>query len=109
MKVTEAPAAEQVLVAINLQNRMLSIQEYNVQRVVYTVENRNDQPVEVLVEHPRLPEYQPFDTPDAVETTAESYRHLVRAKPHGTVTFTAQQRRLEELGRLMATWRTLAA
>ena len=94
VKVTEAPAAEQVLVAVNLQNRMLSIQEYNVQRVVYTVENRNDQPVEVLVEHPRLPEYQPFDTPDAVETTAESYRHLVRAKPHGTVTFTAQQRRL---------------
>jgi hypothetical protein len=94
VKVSEAPAAEQVLVAVNLEHRMLSIQEYNIQRIVYTVDNRNEQPVEVLIEHPRLPEYTPFDTPEPAETTADTYRYRVRVKPHATVTFTAQQRRL---------------
>lgn len=94
VRVTEAPAAEQAIVAVQLEHRMLSIQEYNVQRIVYTVENRNEQPVEVMIEHPRLPEYTPFDTLDPVEMTADTYRYLVRVKPHSTATFTAQQRRL---------------
>lgn len=94
VKVSEAPAAEQVLVAVRLEHRMLSIEEYNIQRVVYTVDNRNEQPVEVLIEHPRLPEYTPFDTPEPAETTADTYRYLVQVKPHATAVFSAQQRRL---------------
>ncbi len=94
VKISEAPAAEQVLVAVNLEHRMLSVQEYNIQRIVYTVENRNEQPVDVTIEHPRLPQYTPFDTPEPAEATADTYRYLVRVKPHGTTTFTAQQRRL---------------
>lgn len=94
VKVTEETTNEQLLVSVNIANGLLSLQEYQIQRVTYRVENRNDQAVNVTLEHPRLANYTPFDTPDPVETTADAYRYLVQVKAHSVAVFTAAQRRL---------------
>jgi len=94
VKVTEETSSEQVLVSVNIANGLLSFQEYQIQRIAYRVENHNDQPVSVTIEHPRLANYATHETPEPAETTADAYRYLVQVKAHGASTFTAAQRRL---------------
>lgn len=94
VKVTEETTHEQVLISVSIFKGLLSLQEYQIQRVTYRIENRNDQAVNVTLEHPRLTDYTPFDTPEPAESTAEAYRYLVQAKAHGAAAFTVSQRRL---------------
>ncbi len=94
VKVTEEMTHEQVLISVAIFKGLLSLQEYQIQRVTYRIENRNDQAVNVTLEHPRLTDYTPFDTPEPVESTAEAYRYLVQVKAHGAAVFTVGQRRL---------------
>lgn len=94
VKVTEEASTEQQLISVNIFNKLLSFQEYQIQRVVYRVDNHNDQALNILIEHPRLANYDPHETPQPAETTADAYRYLVPVAAHGTAIFTAAQRRL---------------
>ncbi len=94
VKVTEQASSQQVLASVSLSNRMLIYEEHHIQRVTYRVENHNDQAVSVTLEHPRLANYEPHETPTPAETTADAYRHVVQVKAHATATFAAAQRRL---------------
>jgi hypothetical protein len=94
VKVTEEPSSDQVLASVNIEKRLLVMNEYHVQRIKYRIENNNDSAVDVTIEHPRLPNYAPFETAEPAETTADAYRYVVSIKPHSVATFTAAQRRL---------------
>jgi hypothetical protein len=93
VKVTEETRSEQVLTSVALQKGLLVVQEYHIQRTEYRVENNNDTPVELIIEHPKLASYDPFDTAEPAEVTAEAYRYGVHAGAHAVVQFTAAQRR----------------
>jgi hypothetical protein len=94
VKITEEPSSEQVLTSISIQKGLLAVQEYHVQRTKYQVENNNDAPVEITIEHPKLVNYTPFDTAEPVEVTSQGYRYKVNVEAHGVSTFAAAQRRL---------------
>jgi hypothetical protein len=94
VKVTEEPSSEQVLASVNIQKGLLVIQEYHVQRIKYRVENNNDKALEVIIEHPKLANYDPFETAEPKEVTVEAYRYGVQVDAHKAATFTAAQRRL---------------
>jgi len=94
VKVTEETSSEQVLTSVSIQKGLLAVQEYHVQRTKYRVENNNDAPVEITIEHPKLANYAPFDTAEPVEVTSEAYRYNLNVEAHGVSTFAAAQRRL---------------
>jgi hypothetical protein len=93
VKVTEETSSEQVLTSVSILKGLLVMQEYQIQRTKYRVDNRNDTPVDVIIEHPKLAQYAPFETTDPVEATAEAYRYAVHADAHDVVTLVAAQRR----------------
>lgn len=92
--VTETPEAERRLAAVDIKDGLLVIQEWDVQSIAYRIENRNDAPASVTLEHPRLPNYTPLKTPDPADKTAEYYRYVVPVPAHGAADFTARQRRM---------------
>ncbi len=63
-------------------------------KVTYLVENRGDEAVRITLEHAKLADYTPFDTPDPVESTADYHRYVVDAPSHGVASFMAKQRRM---------------
>ncbi len=92
--VTETPEVERRVAAVEIKDGLLVIQEWDVQSVAYRIENRNDAPASVTLEHPRLPNYTPFETPEAADKTPEYYRYVVPVPAHGAADFTARQRRM---------------
>ncbi len=91
--VKETPESERVLASVSIKDGMLVVQEYDIQKVTYQVENRGDQSVRITLEHAKLDNYAPFDTPDPAESTADYHRYVVEAPGHGAASFTAKQRR----------------
>lgn len=92
--IKEIPESMRVLSSISIKDGMLVIEEYDIQKITYQVENRNDKDVRITLEHAKLAHYAPFDTPDPVESTAEYHRYIVQAPGHGSASFAAKQRRL---------------
>lgn len=92
--VHETPTVERQLAAVELKDGLLVIQEWDIQSIAYRVENRNAAAARVTLEHPRQPNYTPFETPDPADTTADFYRYVVSVPARGTASFTARQRRM---------------
>jgi len=92
--VTEEPRAERRLESVRIQDGLLVVKEWDIQAVTYRVENRTQQALRVILEHPVMGGYQPFDTPDPVEQTAEYYRYAIDVPAARTASFVARQRRL---------------
>jgi len=92
--VTEEPKSERRLESVRLQDGLVVVQEWDVQAMTYRVENRTQQALRVILEHPVLGGYQPFDTPEPVERTAEDYRYAIDVPAARTASFVARQRRL---------------
>ena len=92
--VTETPEGERALASIHVKNGLLVVQEWDVRKVTYHLENRNDRGVRVTLEDARLNGYEPFETPAPAESTAEYNRHAVSVPAHGKADFTAKQRRM---------------
>lgn len=92
--VKETPETERVLSSVSIKDGLLVVQEYEIQKVTYQVDNRNDAPVRITLEHPRLAAFAPFDTSEPLESTADYYRYVVEAPAHGAASFTARQRRM---------------
>lgn len=92
--IKETPEAGRVLSSIHIKDGMLVVEEWDIRKVVYQVENRNDRAIRVTLEHERMEGYDAFDTPAPAESTAQHHRYAVAVPAHGVASFTAQQRRL---------------
>ncbi len=92
--VTEEPRSERRLESVRIQDGLLVVQEWDVQAVTYRVENRTQQALRVILEHPVLGGFHPYDTPDPVERTPEYYRYALDVGAAKTASFIARQRRL---------------
>jgi len=92
--VTEEPKSERRLESVRIQDGLVVVQEWDIQAMTYRVENRTQQALRVILEHPVLGGYQPFDTPEPVERTAEYYRYAIDVPAARTASFVARQRRL---------------
>lgn len=100
--VTEDHKAERRLERVKIQEGYLLMQEWDVRVTRYDLRNRNREDARVLIEHPVLSEYEPFDTPAPTAKTAEHYRYAVDAPAGHVALLTVRQRRQlsrrEEIG-----------
>ena len=92
--VTEEPKSERRLESVRIQDGLLVVQEWDVQAMTYRVENRTQQALRIVLEHPVLGGFHPHDTPDPVEQTPEYYRYAIDVPAARTASFVARQRRL---------------
>lgn len=91
--VTEEGGSERRLESISIKEGLLVVQEWDIQSVKYRLENRGRAAATVIIEHPVIDGYEPFDTPQATERTSQFYRYAVNVQAGKTAAFTAQQRR----------------
>lgn len=69
---------------LNLKLRDVAVQEYRIQ-------NEDDTPRTLVLEHPRRPQWELFDTPKPVETTEVQYRFEIQIAAGGSETLKVQQ------------------
>ncbi len=92
--VTEEHSSERKLESVRIHEGLVVVQEWDTQATTYRLENRTRQAVRVTVEHPVLGGFNPYDTPDPVERTAEHYRYSLDIPAAKTNTLVVRQRRL---------------
>jgi len=90
--------------ALRIQGAALHIEEWNIRWRDYRINNTTHAGVKVLVEHPRLANYDLIDTPEPLETTPEHLRFAVEAAARGEAKLVVSERtlvrRVEELRRV---------
>jgi hypothetical protein len=100
--VTEDHRSERKLESVRVREGYLMMQEWDIRTTKYELRNRNKEDAVVLVEHPVLSEYEPFDSPAPAARTAEHYRYAVDAAAGQTALLLVHQRRQmwrrEEIG-----------
>lgn len=74
VKVNEEFSVTSEIHALGLRRAGLYIEEWNVHRTEYRLNNNTARSLKVLIEHPRLDQYEVYDTPAPVETTPEHLR-----------------------------------
>ncbi len=103
VKVREESGAGREIRGLRIRGAYLLIEEWNIQWREYRLTNSTGQPVTVLIEHPRLGEYELFDTPEPKEHTDEHFRFEIKVPARGENVLRVQERRLmsrhEELRR----------
>lgn len=93
ISVTEEAVSERRLESISIKDGLVVVQEWDIQGTKYRLENRGRTPAAVTLEHPVLGGYEPFDTAEPAERTAQYYRYVVKVAAGKTANFVAQQRR----------------
>ncbi|MDQ4076471.1 MAG: hypothetical protein M3220_09520, partial [Chloroflexota bacterium] len=83
---------------VTVQKGFLVLHQYTTVHTTYEIRNSNPEPLTLLVEHPRTPDFELLPMVEPVETTEEHYRWQVDvpAGPDGHETFTVRERRLEQ-------------
>jgi len=103
VKVREESGSSREIRALRIKGAYLHFEEWDACWQEYQLDNSTGQPVTVLVEHPRLAEYDLFDTPEPKERTDEHLRFKVEVPAQGETRLRVQARRLltrwEELQR----------
>jgi hypothetical protein len=103
IKVREESGASREIRGLRIRGAYLLIEEWNIQWRECQLTNSTGQPMAVLVEHPRMAEYELFDTPEPKEHTDEHLRFEVEVPARGEKALRVQERRLmsrhEELRR----------
>jgi hypothetical protein len=94
VKVHEDADSKREIRGLQIQKTYLVFEEWDIQRRTYRLNNALSEDVTVLVEHPRRGKYEPFDTPEPEETTAEHRRYAVSVPARQEVEFRVQERRL---------------
>ncbi len=79
---------------INFAGAYLHVEEWQVNTVMYRVENKTAVSQPILLEQPRQANYDLFDSPKPAETTADTYRFGLTAAPKTETTLTVHTRRL---------------
>ena len=93
IRVTEDHRSERQLESVRIQEGYLMMREWDIRTAKYELRNGNKEAARVLVEHPVLSEYEPFETPEPVARTAEHYRYAVDAAAGQTSLLVVRQRR----------------
>ncbi len=72
----------------------LLIEEWQINRTTYRIENKTTAPLTILLEQPRQHGYDLFDSPKPAEIAADQYRFEAEAAAKVETTLTIQSRRL---------------
>jgi hypothetical protein len=93
--VKENIQTESRLDSLQLKDRYLWQNYYDIRRTIYQVDNRTSQAKNVLIEHATgNNNYTVFDTPEPAERTLETHRYQVEASPGRITEFKVQERYL---------------
>jgi hypothetical protein len=103
VKVREEGGSRREVQGLRIEGHYLRIKEWDIRWQKYQADNNTSRPVAFLIEHPRNPTYELFDSPEPAERTAEQLRFRVKVPARDEVTLEVQERRLlrrrEELRR----------
>ena len=94
MRVTEDHRTFTTTTGVKIDGAYAVYDEYRIQQVVYTVENRTTKAQTVTIEAPIQAYHELFDTPEPVAQTATERRWKVPIKPQGKNTFIRKERQL---------------
>jgi len=102
-KVSEESGSRRETHGLRIKGYYLHIEEWDIRWRQIQINNSTDQPLEILVEHPRTARYELFDSPQPSEHTEGQVRFAVEVAAQGEATLRVQERRLlrrrEELQR----------
>ncbi len=102
--VTEDHRSERQLESVRIREGYLMMQEWDIRTTRYELRNRNKEDARVLVEHPVLSDYEPFDTSEPAAKTAEHYRYAADVAAGQTALLILKHRRQlwrrEEIGKV---------
>ncbi|MEM9002484.1 MAG: hypothetical protein AAGE59_03040 [Cyanobacteria bacterium P01_F01_bin.86] len=104
VKITEHRHTANQTAAIRLGEGYLIHDSYHIITLNYTIENRNPQPINLLIEQRIQANYQLFDTPDPVAQTAEFYRWAFTIPARATQTFISRERRMKSRHEYLHDW-----
>ncbi len=94
VKVSESSGSSREIYRLFIKGGYLHFEEWDVRWQEYRLSNQTAEPVTVLVEHPRSPQYELFDTPSPKEHTDEFLRFEAQAPAWGEKALKVQERRL---------------
>lgn len=94
VKVSESSGSSREIYRLFIKGGYLHFEEWDVRWQEYRLSNQTAEPVTVLVEHPRTPQYELFDTASPKERTDEYWRFEVQAPARDETVFKVQERRL---------------
>lgn len=93
VKITPIATARTELAAIRLgKNDYLRRDEYDIQQIEYQIENRNPDPLNLVIEQRTGSNYELFDTLAPFAQTAEFYRWRLRVPARSSLQFQVQER-----------------
>jgi len=93
-KIHESSSASREIYRLSIKGSYLLFEEWDIRRQEYRLSNQTANPLVVLVEHPRSPSYELFDTPAPTECTDEHLRFEVQTPAWGETVLKVQERRL---------------
>jgi hypothetical protein len=79
---------------LHIRGEFLVVEEWDIRRVAYQLNNKTNMAKSVLVEHPRQREYELYATPETAEQTETHWRFVVPVAGGAEETLVVQQRRL---------------
>lgn len=94
VRVREQSGSAVQIHSVHLDGALVTIEQWDVRWREYHLSNQTEKELRVLVEHPRLSQYELADTAAPVEHTAEAYRFAVQAAPHAETVLRVNERRL---------------
>jgi hypothetical protein len=94
VKVREQPHSSRQINRLQIEGAYLRIEEWDIRTWEYQITNSTAQEVILLLEHPRLPRFELFETMDPKESTDEHLRFEVLVAEHAEVNLRVKQRRL---------------
>jgi hypothetical protein len=94
VKIQEKNGAKQVIRRVQIKGALLHFEVWDVRWREYQVNNHTDQAITLLVEHPRVVDYDLFDTPEPVERTDEHLRFEVQAPARAEAKLRVRERQL---------------
>ncbi len=90
--VKETLHTERQLQSLDIKDKYLVQNVYDIRRLTYAVDNRTAQAKMVLIEHQTPESFSLFETPEPAEKTLETNRYRVEAPPNQIAELTVQER-----------------
>lgn len=94
VRISERPQHHTEMAGLNIHEKYLLINEYQVQTTRYLLENNTSRDLTVTLESPISPQYELFETPAPDEETAAERRWRVAVRAHSSADFMVKTRRL---------------
>jgi hypothetical protein len=96
VRVSEQNGSQTEIHNLSLKGAYFLFEEWDIRWRQYQLNNTTTKPMDILVEHPRNPHYDLFDTPEPVETTEESMRFAVEVPAKSELKLRVNTRRLRQ-------------